>query len=81
MAKAVRCRVTLDELGRRGKSRDQQKNVRSLLGLFRKRVNESGILTTYKENQYYESRGEKRRRKKKEMEHSAKKDRLRLNFG
>lgn len=81
MANATRCRVTLDDLGRRGKSRDQQKVFKSLLGLFRKRVNESGVLTLYKENQYYESKGEKRRRKSREMEHNAKKERLRSNFG
>lgn len=81
MANATRCKVTLDDLGRRGKSRDNHKTFKSLLGLFRKRVNESGVLTIYKEKQYYESKGEKRRRKRREMEHNARKERLRSHFG
>lgn len=33
---------------------------------FKRRVNESGLLTEYKQRQYHETKGEKRRRKHKE---------------
>lgn len=79
MSNVTRCKVTADDL-RRG-SRDDFKTFKQLLGLFRKRVNESGVLTIYKEKQYYESKGEKRRRKKREMEHNARKERVRSHFG
>ena len=39
---------------------------RSMLSVFKKQVNESGILTEYKNNQAYESKGQKKRRKKRE---------------
>lgn len=51
-----------------------------MLAIFRKMVNDSGIMTTYKQNQFYESKGEKRRRKKKEMINNVKRDRLRSHF-
>ena len=81
MSNVTRCRVSMDDLGRRGKSGDKLKNFKALMGIFRKRVAEAGILTTFKEKQYFESKGEKRRRKKKEMDNNARKERLRSHFG
>lgn len=69
------------ELRERGKSKeDKDKAFRQLLSTFKRRVNEAGILTTYKQKQYYESPSEKRKRKKKEAEIESHKDKLRSYF-
>jgi len=80
LSNIARCRVSLEDLGKRGKFNDNQKNTKTMLAIFRKMVNDSGIMTTYKQNQFYESKGEKRRRKKKEMINNVKRDRLRSHF-
>ena len=62
-----------------------ESNNKKLCDVFTRLYNESGIAARYKECQYYESKGEKRRKKKKEKEHlkynEKLKDRLRRNFG
>jgi ribosomal protein S21 len=57
MANAVRIRV---------EQRYPGEDFRILHTRFKRRVNESGLLTEYKQRQYHESAGEKRRRKKQE---------------
>lgn len=84
MANATRCRVSLDDIrGYRPNSSkyDQEKFFRIMFSLFKKRVNEAGILSTYKEKQYYESPGEKRRRKKKEQALERRKQKWNSHFG
>lgn len=57
MANAVRIRV---------EQRYPGEDFRILHTRFKRRVNESGLLTEYKQRQYHESKGEKKRRKLKE---------------
>ena len=45
---------------------ERERNFKILLHSFQKAVNDSGLLTKFKEKQFYESKGEKRRRKIKE---------------
>jgi ribosomal protein S21 len=68
------CRVEMDPKTR---GRPEEK-FKILLGKFRKRVNDIGILTTWKEKQFFESKGEKRRRKRKEAALQRKKDTNRI---
>ncbi len=61
-------------------------NNKTLCNIFNRIYNESGIAARYKECQFYESKGEKRRKKRKEQEHikynnERLRDRLRRNFG
>jgi ribosomal protein S21 len=51
-----------------------------MLSVFKRQVNESGILSEYKQRQYYESPGEKRKRKKKESEIELQKEKIRGRF-
>lgn len=47
---------------------------------FKRRVNEAGILTEYKQRQYHESKGEKKRRKQKESILRRKKEERENNY-
>jgi len=59
---AVNCRSILkSEPGR-----SSEEDFKIMLGKFRKKLTDSGILTVWKKHQYYESKGERKRRKKKE---------------
>ena len=61
---AVNCRAVLrPELGR-----SSEESFKILLGKFRKKMTDSGIMTLWKKHQYYESKGESRRRKRKESQ-------------
>ncbi len=69
------------ELKERGRSKDDKDRAfRQLLSTFKRRVNEAGILTTYKQKQYYESPSEKRKRKRKEAEIESHKEKIRNYF-
>ena len=59
---------------------DKDRAFKSMLAAFRKQVNEAGIISQYKRNQFYESPGEKRNRKRKEAELERQKDKLRDYF-
>ncbi len=52
---------------------EREKDFKRLLANFRKHVTDSGIMALYKEKQTYESKGQKRRRKKKEADLARKK--------
>ncbi len=56
-----------------------------MFSAFKKQCNEAGILTQWKQKQFYESKGEKRRRKAKETAANVKKEelkqKLRQHFG
>ncbi|MCK9458339.1 MAG: 30S ribosomal protein S21 [Proteobacteria bacterium] len=58
---AVNCRAILRV--EHGKSPEE--NFRNLLGKFRKKTTDSGVMTLWKSKQYFESKGERRRRKEK----------------
>jgi len=47
---------------------EREKAFKTMLAIFKKRVSESGIISEYKQRQFYESPGEKTRRKKKESD-------------
>jgi ribosomal protein S21 len=59
---AVNCRAVLKpEAGR-----NPDEAFKIMLGKFRKKMTDAGVMTLWKSKQYYESKGERRRRKKKE---------------
>jgi ribosomal protein S21 len=53
---------------------------KKMFSIFKKAVVDSGILQEYKKREFYESPGEKRRRKKKESKNQLLKAKLRENF-
>jgi ribosomal protein S21 len=53
---------------------EREKAFRTMMSIFKRRVNEAGVLSEYKERQYYESPGEKRKRKRKEAERERRKE-------
>lgn len=84
MANVTRCKVSLEDIRGykpNGSKYEQEKFFRIMFSLFKKRVNEAGILSLYKEKQYYESPGEKRRRKKKEQDLERRKQKWNSHFG
>lgn len=76
----ARVRVEARDRDRGGHWEDRDKEFRALFGKFRKAVSEAGIINTYKQHETYESRGRKRRRKKREAEISRLKAKLKENF-
>jgi len=56
------------------KHNDPQKNFRDMFQEFKRRVSNSGILHDYKDHMYYESKSEKKRKKRKEAEKNLKMD-------
>ncbi|RDJ35276.1 MAG: 30S ribosomal protein S21 [Crenarchaeota archaeon] len=80
----TRIRVVSKNANSNASRYEQERAFKSLFGAFKKQVNESGILTRYKECQFFESKSEKQRRKKKEAEAQRQKElqtRLREHFG
>jgi len=45
---------------------DREKAFKAMFGTFKRRVNEAGIIATWKQHQFFESNSEKRKRKMKE---------------
>lgn len=84
---AVRIRVVSRNLHPNASREEKERNFKILHATFKRQVNDSGIITLYKEKQYYESKSQKRRRKFKAAELQRKKDKERLktklreNFG
>lgn len=62
MANIVRVKVELKK-----KYNDPAKNEKEMIQEFKRRVNSSGLLTTYKEHQVFESKSSKARKKKREQ--------------
>jgi ribosomal protein S21 len=61
-------RVRVEARRLRGNTlKDKELNFKALHQEFKKRVSDAGILHQLKEHQYYESKGEKARKKRKEM--------------
>lgn len=61
MANIVRVRVELKR-----KYNDPAKNEREMIHEFKRRVSNAGIMHKFKEHQYYESKSEKARKKRKD---------------
>jgi ribosomal protein S21 len=66
MAAVSRAKVTSDHPG-------SENNFKALLNAFKKKVSNAGIVSECKRREFYESPGEKRRRKRKEMDREHKK--------
>lgn len=79
MKKAL-VRVELRDLPPNPSYEERDRAFKNLLSAFKRQVNESGILTEYKQRQYYESPGEKRKRKMKEAEAELQKEKIRGHF-
>jgi ribosomal protein S21 len=79
MRKAL-VRVELKELSSNASHYEREKAFRTMLSSFKRQVNELGILSEYKERQYYESPSSKRKRKKKEAEIERQKEKIRSHF-
>lgn len=78
MANKTRVRVEL-RAGRN--SGDKERAFRSLHSAFKRKVTEAGIISDWKSHQFFESKGEKRRRKAKESAQERQKQKLRDHFG
>ena len=77
------CRVELRERGNSHSDRDAA--FRQMLRAFNRLVAEAGVISKWKEKEFYESPGEKRRRKRKKAEQDRlkekRKSQLRRHFG
>lgn len=62
----TRIKVVARNLHPNASYEEKERNFRVLHATFKKAVNDSGILTKFKEKQFFESKSEKRRRKSKE---------------
>jgi ribosomal protein S21 len=80
MAKKALVKVELKDLPANASFYDKERAFRTMLSIFKRQVNETGILSQWKEKQYYESPGEKRKRKRKESEVERQKERIRSHF-
>jgi ribosomal protein S21 len=79
MRKAL-VKVNLKDLSSNASYYDKERAFRTMLSSFKRQVNELGILSEYKERQYYESPSAKRKRKKKEAEIERQKEKIRSHF-
>ena len=79
MKKAL-VRVELKDLSSTASFYDRERAFRTMLSSFKRQVNELGILSEYKERQYYESPSAKKKRKKKEAEIERQKEKIRSHF-
>ena len=73
-------RIELKDLPPNASHYDRERAFRTMLSIFKRQVNDIGILSEYKERQYYESPGEKRKRKRKEAEIERRKEINRSKF-
>lgn len=84
---ACNIRVELKSIPHYATKEQKEKAFRGMFAAFKRKINESGILTEYKERQTYETQSERKRRKTKEAELRKKKEKLflkssiRQNFG
>jgi ribosomal protein S21 len=76
----VRARAELRDLPHNASYQEREIAFRKMFTAFKKQCTEAGILHQYKQHEYYESPGEKNRRKKRESEVQRLKNKLRENF-
>lgn len=74
------CRVELRDLPHNASWHERDIAFKKMHSIFKKRVAEAGILHEYKLHEYYESPGEKKRRKRKEAANQRLKAKIRENF-
>ena len=79
MKKAL-VRVDLKELPPNASYDERDRAFKIMFANFKKQVNDAGILSEYKQRQYYESPSEKRKRKMKESEIENQKEKIRGHF-
>jgi ribosomal protein S21 len=83
----TRIRVTAKNLSAHASWEERDRAFKMMFATFKRHVNESGILTEYKEGQTFESKAQKRRRKERaadllrRKEQEKLKTRLREHFG
>lgn len=80
MAKKTLVRVDLKDLPSNASYYDRDRAFRTMLSIFKRQVNELGILSQWKQKQYYESPSEKKKRKSKEADIERQKERVRSHF-
>ena len=73
-------KVYLRDLPANASWQDREFAFNKMKSAFKKAVDDAGILRKCREREYYESPGEKRRRKKKESVQNVLKEKLRENF-
>lgn len=74
------CKVELRDLPPNASWHEREIAFKKMFTIFKKNVADCGILHEYKQHETYESRGEKKRRKKKEAANQRMKAKLRENF-
>lgn len=79
MKKAL-VRVELKDLPSNASYYDKERAFKTMLSIFKRQVNELGILSEWKERQYYESPSVKKKRKMKEAAIERQKDKIRSHF-
>lgn len=67
-------RVEARDLPPNASQYEREKAFRTMLSAFKRQVNELGILSEYKERQYYQSPSEKRKKKRKEADQERQKE-------
>jgi ribosomal protein S21 len=73
-------RVQMRDLPPNPSREERERAFKNMLAAFKRQVNESGILSEYKQRQYYESPSEKRKRKAKESQLEVQKEKIRGRF-
>lgn len=73
-------KVYLRELSAGASWQDKEYAFKKMFSSFKKAVADAGILHKWKQREFYESPGEKKRRKRKESAQNRLKERLRENF-
>lgn len=73
-------KVYQKDLSPNASSQEKEYAFKRMFSIFKKAVVDAGILQEYKKREFYESPGEKRRRKKKEQRNQILKAKLRENF-
>jgi ribosomal protein S21 len=80
MKKAL-IRVEIKDLPPNCSYEERDRAFKNLLSNFKRQVNDAGILSEWKQRQFYESPSEKRKRKKKESAIEVQKEKIRGHFG
>lgn len=76
----ARVRVELRDVPGNSSYQDRQFAFTKMFSVFKKKCAEAGILHQYKQHEFYESTGEKNRRKKRESESMQLKAKMRESF-
>jgi ribosomal protein S21 len=80
MAKKGLVKVEIKDLPPNASCYEREKAFKTMLSIFKRQVNELGIISEYKERQFYESPSVKRKRKRKEAEIERQKEKIRSHF-